>query len=402
MWQRNLAVLWFANFSLMAGMSLVMPFLPLYIQQLGVHGTKATEMWAGLVFASNFVTAALFSPFWGRISDRFGRKPLLLRSAFGIAMITFIMGLVQNVQELLALRLLMGVVAGFIPAAIALVATSTPKERVGYALGILQTGSVSGSIIGPLFGGFLADWVGGLREIFFITTGLNVIAALIVFFLVHENFQPAKNPNPLEKAKRGLGALRGQGPLLAMFAVTFLLQFSMMNVEPILTLFLKHLDPTTMHLALYSGIVFSVTGFANILASPKLGKLGDRIGQKKILLVSLTGAGLMYLLQFFAQNIPEMIMIRFILGLTFGGLLPSVNVLIRKYAPAHLQGTAYGFNTSAMFVGNFFGPLFGGFVASNFGIRMIFPITTFLFLLNVVWLLFGTKESTLTSERTAT
>ncbi len=189
-WKRNLYILWGASFLLMAAMTSIMPFLPLHIEQnMGITSKEEAAKWAGIIFSANFFTAFLVSPFWGKVADRRGRKPMLLRAGFGMAIVISLMGLATNVYQLLALRLLNGLIAGFNPAATALVATNTPKEKVGYSLGVLQSGVVAGSIIGPLLGGFLADYV-GFRAIFVYTGVLILLAALIVLIFVKEDFKP--------------------------------------------------------------------------------------------------------------------------------------------------------------------------------------------------------------------
>ncbi len=161
-WKRNLTVTWLGCFLTGAAFSLVMPFLPLYVEQLGVTGHSALNMWSGLVFSITFLFSAIASPFWGGLADRKGRKIMLLRSALGMAIVMMLMGMAQNIWQFLLLRALLGLLGGFIPNANALIATQIPRHKSGWALGTLSTGAVSGALLGPLAGGFLADhW--GLR-----------------------------------------------------------------------------------------------------------------------------------------------------------------------------------------------------------------------------------------------
>jgi MFS family permease len=149
-WRRTLYVLWVGQFLMTAGMSLVIPFLPLYIGDLGVHRLASVEQWTGLIFSATFMVSAFVQPLWGRLSDRVGRKVMLIRSGIGMAVIMAAMGLVHAVWQLFALRFIMGSVSGFISAAIALQASQTPPEEAGKALGTLQTGAVAGNLVGPL------------------------------------------------------------------------------------------------------------------------------------------------------------------------------------------------------------------------------------------------------------
>ena len=236
-WRRNLYILWGAVFLLMAAMTSVIPFLPLHIEQnMGIQSEDMIATWAGLIFGANFFTAFLFSPFWGNMADKYGRKLMILRSGFGMAIVITLMGLATNVYQLLLLRLLNGVIAGFNPAAIALVATNTPKERVGFALGTLQSGAVAGSIIGPLLGGLLAEYI-GFRQIFLYTGILILISTFIVLFFVKEEFMPSAKAQEKSFVK-DFNTIIGTQPLLALFGVSFLVQFAALNVMPILPLYI--------------------------------------------------------------------------------------------------------------------------------------------------------------------
>lgn len=139
-WKLNLVVLWFGNFLVMAGMTMIIPFLPLYIQELGITDPDAVAMWAGVIFAGNFITSFFFQPLWGKLADRHGRKVMLLRSGFGMAIVILLMGFAGNVWHLLLLRVLNGTISGFVPAAVALLSATTPREKLGFSMGTLQSG----------------------------------------------------------------------------------------------------------------------------------------------------------------------------------------------------------------------------------------------------------------------
>ncbi len=187
-WKRNLTVTWLGCFLTGAAFSLVMPFLPLYVEQLGVTGHSALNMWSGLVFSITFLFSAVASPFWGGLADRKGRKIMLLRSALGMAIVMMLMGLAQNIWQFLILRALLGLL-GFIPNANALIATQIPRQKSGWALGTLSTGAVSGALLGPLAGGFLADhW--GLRTVFFLTASVLLVCFILTLFFIREQFVP--------------------------------------------------------------------------------------------------------------------------------------------------------------------------------------------------------------------
>ncbi|KEO82912.1 MFS transporter [Tumebacillus flagellatus] len=392
LWKRNLIVLWFANFTVMAGMSLVMPFLPLYIKDLGVTDPESLTRWAGLVFSATFMASAIFAPIWGALSDKTGRKVMLIRSSLGMAIVMCLMGFTTDVTQLFFLRLAMGVVSGFIPAAVSLMASNTPKEHVGYALGTLATGGVSGQIIGPLLGGVLANFL-GFRHVFLVTSGMLLIATGIVFVLVKEEFKKPEpklaTDTPKKSRLSGLGAeLRSLKPVWPMFVVAFLITFSMMMIDPLMSVYVSQLAPASQNVALLAGMVTASTGVANILFSPRLGRLGDRIGYKRVLLLALCGAALMYLPQAFVTAPWQLMICRFGLGMCMGGLMPQVNSLLRSVAPLEMQGRIFGYSTSAMFIGNLCGPNVGGYIGGHFGISTLFFVSCTFLLVNAIWLRF--------------
>ncbi|KAF9119978.1 hypothetical protein BGX30_003475 [Mortierella sp. GBA39] len=329
-------------------MTMITPFLSLYLaKDLGVQGEHEIGLWAGFIFAANFMTSFIFQPLWGKLSDRYGRKIMLLRSGFGMAIVIVLMGFARNPWELLLLRLLNGTISGFNPASISLVSSTTPKERMGFAMGIMQSGSVAGTILGPLIGGGLADLI-GFRPIFYIIGMLIFAASLLALFLVKENFNREKAAHaPQVSVLEGFKELARIPQLPALFAVTFLLQFAMMSPMSLLPL--------------------------------------DKVGAHRILTYALIGAGLCLIPQAFVQSVWQLIVVRFLMGIFMGGLLPSVNALIRSYTPGGMESRAFGFNTSTLALGNMLGALVGGFLSGFIGIEGLFIISGSLLLLNMVW-----------------
>ena len=382
LWKRNLYILWSGCFITMIGSSLVIPFLPLYIEQLGVKEVARIAHWSGLVFSASFMLSAIVSPMWGRMADKHGRKLMLLRASLGMAVIMTLMGLVQNVYQLFFLRLLMGLVSGYIPAAITMVATQVPKEHSGWALGTLSTGSVAGTLIGPVIGGTLAEII-GLHHVFFVTGGFMLLSFLVSLLFVREEF--VKPSTTVLTNQEVFKLIKYPKLLAAMFLTTFMIQFANMSIEPIVTIYVKQLAQNMGHIALVSGAVVSVAGLANIIAAPRLGRLSDRYGARKILLVCLFLAALVFIPQAFVQNLWQLMGLRFLLGLTMAGMLPAVNSLIKRSVPQSVSGRVFGYNQSAQFLGNIAGPNLGGQMAAHFGIRYVFLSTSALIFINAGW-----------------
>ncbi|WP_088035396.1 MFS transporter [Evansella clarkii] len=378
-WKRNLYILMVCQFFVMAAMTMIIPFLPLYLQELGVTDPQAVSRWAGIIFGANFLTAFLFAPLWGKLADKRGRKLMILRSGFGMAIVLTLTGFAVGPWSLLFLRLLNGMISGFIPAAIALMSMSTPKKQMGYSLGMLQAGAVAGGICGPLFGGIMADLM-GFRMIFYVTGAVILVAAFGVLFFVKENFEKKEETvktNTVQDFKK----IASTSPMLSLFFVFFIVQAALIGVNPLLSLFVQELTPA-QNVAFYAGLAMSVMGFANMSASPFLGKMSDRKGHHIVLLAGLFFAALVTLPQAFVASYWQLLVFRFLLGLCLGGLLPSINSLIRHLAPEGMESRAYGFSNSFMYLGTMIGPIAGGWLASVAGIRSLFIVSAVLLFIN--------------------
>lgn len=371
-WKRNVYICTLAAFITSAGMSQLAPMLPLYIQSLGVDEPGQVARWAGIVFAMNFVTLAIFSPIWGRLSDRYGRKIMCLRAVVWLGVINFGMGMAQQVWHLVVLRLMQGALSGFLATAMPLVSSESPKERAGWALGLFFTGQISGSLIGPLLGGWLAETV-GFRNTYFVV-GVMCLFSSLAILGIHETRKPV-NENVVSYSNReAFRSLARPSLLYGIFLTTFTFQFSLMCVQPILTVYIAGLVPESDHIALISGAVFSSAGFASALFGSRLGALSDRIGAQKVLFCSLLVACLVSVPQAFVTAPWQLGFLRFIHGIAVAGLMPSVNHLIKEASPPEFLGRMYGFNQSFQFVGMSSGAIFGGYIAEHFGISVLFFI----------------------------
>ena len=391
LWKRNLWVCWFGVFATSAGLSQLIPILPLFIEQLGVHNIAEIEEWSGIAYGVTFILMAVFSPIWGKAADRYGRKPMLLRASMGMALVLTCMGFVQNVYQLVGLRLLQGTISGYYSAAITLVATQTPKDRSGWALGTLSTGAVAGMLLGPLLGGVVAE-VLGIRSVFFTIGALLLVAFFAALLFVSENFVPSETKSPT--FREVWRTMPFPQLTIAMFVTSLILQLALMSIQPILTVYIASLSTDTGHIAMISGMVFAVSGLASIIAAPRLGALADRIGPQKVMAVALLAAGLLFIPQALVRNPWELMALRFLLGIATASLLPSINSMIRQITPDEITGRIYGYNQSAQFIGSFGGAVMGGQIASMFGIHYVFFSTSALLLLNALWVYFLVYKKT--------
>lgn len=399
-WKRNLFILWFGSFFSSVGIGMIIPFLPLYVQELGIHDVKQAALWAAMIFGINHLMIALVSPFWGRFSDMYGQKLTMIRSGIGLSIIIAAMGLVHTPLQLLLLRALFGTMGGFVVCAVALMAIEAPKEQVGKALGTLQTGQVAGQLLGPLLGGIMAEWL-GMRNSFFFTGLFIMIATVLVIVGVKETHQypkfrfkhlkrkEADVPKPEKLRLKEI--LQEKPALLTLFVSTFLIAASFQSISPIITLYVKSMHVEN-HVELMAGLIFASSALGTVISAPILGKLGDKHGHMKVLLISLLLIAILYIPQALITDPWVLMGARFLSGLCVGGLIPSISSLLRSLTPTAIQGSVFSYNASANSLGNVSGSLFGGVIASNMGIPVVFYIIAGVFFVHFLMLGLQTKR----------
>ncbi len=324
------------------------------------------------------------SPIWGKIGDRFGRKKVLIGTGFGIAISVFLMGYVNSVEALFVLRLFMGLATGFIPASMALIAAQSSKRTAGETLGTLQTGTVSGGLLGPLFGGLIADGV-GMELTFILTSAILCVAALLVVFGVKEVLYEEKGEKKKHYRSKEVVQHIVKSPMLIMvMIVALIIQMALFSVQPLLALFVNDLTNSPENMAFLAGVAFSITGLGNLLSTRRWGQLGDKIGHEKVMLILLILSGILFIPQGFVDSLWQLISLRFLFGLAVGGLIPCTTAFIRLSCPVSMQGEVLGYNQSFRFLGNVLGPVTGGMVAASFGISYVFIGSGVLLLLTAV------------------
>lgn len=367
---------------------MVVPFISLYIASMGNFSDAYVQTWSGLTFAVTFITAFIFSPIWGKIGDRYGRKKILIMSAVGIGLSVLLMGFATTVWQLFLLRLIMGIVTGFIPMSQALIAVQTPKETAGKVLGTLQTGSVTGALMGPMLGGALADAFGFMNTFKWVSVTI-FISAILVFFVKEVQIKVSKDERDYKTytSKEVLKHIISRPVLLVVMLLSLLIQVAHFSIQPILSLFVEEIHGP-VNIAFFAGMAFSAAGLGNLLFSRRLGKLGDKIGHVKVLTVLLFAAGLVYLPGALVSSVWQLVILRFLLGVALGAIVPLRIAYIRQAAPLSMQGEVLGYNTSLRFLGNVIGPALGGLIAASFGFSAVFYITSGLLILSGVIMLY--------------
>lgn len=374
-WKRNLIVLWIGVFFTSASFSMVIPFLPIFLPQIGVH--EHIEMWSGLLFSAAFFAGAVASPFWGSIADKYGRKPMIIRAGIFLCLIYTLTAFVTNPYQLLALRIAQGLLTGFIPGAIALIGTNTPNDKVGYALSMISTASASGGIVGPLLGGTIAHLVG--NRLAFASAGVIVFIStiLIILWVKEDNFTPSKERGSV---KNDLKIAWRNRPLMLVLLLTVITAGSVMTIEPVLPLYIVELGGTKEKASLVAGIVFSLPGIASALFAPFWGRWADKVGFHRVLVIGLLGGGIGTLAQIVFGSIWGFSIIRFVYGAFFCAVFPALNGLVVKSTAADFRGRAFSLNQTANQIGGMSGPMLGGFIGGLFPVQIVFATTGILLL----------------------
>ena len=349
---------------------MVVPFLPLFLLQIGVHQHVAT--WSGLLYSASFFAGAISSPFWGAVADRYGRKPMIIRAGLVLFFVYFMTAFVTNPYELLFLRIIQGLLSGYIPGAIALVATNTPEDHIGYALSMISAASSSGTIVGPLLGGILAHLFS--NRIAFASAGILVLIStvLVIFWVKEDKFVPAKTRSSMLKTFRDAAANR---PLMAALLLNMFTALSIMTVEPVITLYITQLIHSVNNASLIAGLVFSLSGIASALFAPLWGRLADQLGFTKVLLIGLAGGSIWTFMQLPLENIWWFASVRFIYGVFFSAVFPAINGLVVTSTTPSFRGRAFGLNQTANQLGSMLGPIIGGLVVDVTSIHGLFWVT---------------------------
>ncbi len=378
-WQITLGIVIIAQVLSAVGFSIIFPFLPLYVAELGTNTSLSIEFWAGMVFSAQGFTMMFAAPVWGALADRYGRKLMVERATFGAAILLFLMGYVNSAEELVLLRALQGMVAGTVSAANALIAGEAPRERTGFAMGAIQVGLWGGIALGPLIGGILSDAY-GFRAPFILTAILLAFAGFLVMVGVRENFQPDEQ----EKAKRtGIIAawrhILGAAGVKPVYIIRFMTGLTRTIIVPIAPLFIASLAIESDSQGTYTGLMVGASSAAASFSAVYLGRLGDRIGHRKILLGSAIFALITYIPQAFVNDAWQLIALQAATGLAMGGMIAAPSAMIAVYTQRGEEGTAYGLDNSIVAASRAVAPLISATIATWFGLRVTFLTAALLF-----------------------
>jgi DHA1 family multidrug resistance protein-like MFS transporter len=377
-WRRTFYASWLAQLFSIIGFAAVIPFLPLYVRELGVEGEAAVARWSGLIHGSTGLSMTLFAPIWGILADRYGRKPMVLRSMFAAVIVLGLMGYARGPVDLLILRLMQGAFTGTITASVALVASVTPPKRTGFTLGMMSAAMFGGVSIGPLLGGAIVDRA-GYRPTFLVAAALLLLGGLLVLRFAREEFAPVSHAE--REHRNSFAAILAVTGFMATVFVMFQVNFANSMLAPVFPLFVEKLRGTSVEVATITGAIIGVTGVAATVSAALLGHFGDRLGHKRLLVAATLVAGLLTLPQAFAHSVRQLFILRMLFGFAVGIIWPSINAIVRYITSHHHLGKAYGLTSSAACLGLGLGPMAGGYVAASTGLSTPFLLAGVLLIL---------------------
>ena len=384
-WKRTVYISLVCVFCIAFGVSQLAPILPLYFHNLGVQTPEAMSLWSGLATGATYIIVCLAAPFWGRVADKKGRKITLIRSSFGMALCNVLIAFQTTPEGVVLIRLIQGLVSGFYSASITLIASEAPIERTGWALGLLASANLAGSLIGPLLGGYIADTV-GIRNDFIIVGIIMGLAGVLATIFIHENYVPKPNPEKLSIRK-----LKEQIPefnsIVALCVASFIYAICIMSLQPVISVYIKGIVPSdTENLAFIAGAVFSAMGIAQLMSSSPLGKLVDKIGPRKVLVISLVYVGILNIPQAYVTDVYQLALIRFLQGFGLVGMLPALNTYLSSKTPREFTGQVFSYNQSCLFFGYFLGSVGGASLMAWLGFTTLFWVSGGLFILSALWI----------------
>lgn len=384
-WKQTVYISLVCVFCIAFGVSQLAPILPLYFHDLGVQTPEAMSLWSGLATGATYIIVCLAAPFWGRIADKRGRKITLIRSSFGMALCNILIAFQTTPEGVVLIRLIQGLVSGFYSASITLIASESPIERTGWALGLLASANLAGSLIGPLLGGYIADTV-GIRNDFIIVGIIMGLAGLLATVFIHENYVPKDNVEKLSISK-----LKEQIPefnsIIALCVASFIYAICIMSLQPVISVYIKGILPSnTENIAFIAGAVFSAMGIAQLISSSPLGKLVDKIGPRKVLVISLIYVGILNIPQAYVSDVYQLAIIRFLQGFGLGGMLPALNTYLSSKTPREFTGQVFSYNQSCLFLGYFLGAVSGASLMAWLGFTTLFWASGGLFIISALWI----------------
>jgi DHA1 family multidrug resistance protein-like MFS transporter len=402
-WQRTLWIMFFAQICTSMGFSIIFPFLPLFVEELGTNTSLPLSFWAGMVFSGQAIAMTITAPIWGAVADRYGRKLMVERATFGGAVVVVLMAYATSAEQLTLLRVIQGLVTGVVAAANALVAAETPRERMGYSMGVLQLALWAGVAIGPLIGGILADAY-GFRVPHLLTGGLLFIAWVMVRLGVKESFSPeqrqANKQQGMMSEWRHILTMRGVIPT---YSIRFMSGMCRSMLIPVLPLYVAmllaeavtefslvpapflHASAALIGVSTITGLVVGSESAASTVSGIYFGRLGDKIGHRRVIMICGAIGCLFFLPQAFVADVWQLLALTFLGGFAVGGIVSAPSALLARYTQPGEEGAVFGIDNSVVAAARAIAPLLGTGIAAFYGLRAPFILAAVLFGFMVLW-----------------
>ena len=390
-WKILLAMM--VTFALMMSSSYTMliPFLPIYMQsELGATADNVS-LWSGVTYAITFAISAFVSPIWGKLSDKMGKKPMIIRASFLLAITYFLGGIVRTPFELFLVRAFQGIASGLWPACLVMMSACVPKNKIGISMGLMQSANICGGIIGPLLGGILATAF-GMRNSFYVgAVTLSLITVTTILFIKEPPVAPEKEINKAQNTSY-LTFIKDKNILILLLCVC-MTNLVILQIQPIVSLYVQQLSHNSDKAVLLTGFIMSLGGIAGALASPLWGKTGQKVGFYKTITLAFISAGLLMSLQGVPNSLVLFGLMQFLCGLGFSGIFPSANSILVLLTPPSSRGMGFGSLFSAQMIGGALGPVIGGVIVSFMSFNTVYIISGSILFVIGIYLKFFAPES---------
>ena len=390
-WKILLAMM--VTFALMMSSSYTMliPFLPIYMQsELGATADNVS-LWSGVTYAITFAISAFVSPIWGKLSDKMGKKPMIIRASFLLAITYFLGGIVRTPFELFLVRAFQGIASGLWPACLVMMSACVPKNKIGISMGLMQSANICGGIIGPLLGGILATAF-GMRNSFYVgAVALSLLTVTTILFIKEPPVAPEKEINKAQNTSY-LTFIKDKNILILLLCVC-MTNLVILQIQPIVSLYVQQLSHNSDKAVLLTGFIMSLGGIAGALASPLWGKTGQKVGFYKTITLAFISAGLLMSLQGVPNSLVLFGLMQFLCGLGFSGIFPSANSILVLLTPPSSRGMGFGSLFSAQMIGGALGPVIGGVIVSFMSFNTVYIISGSILFVIGIYLKFFAPES---------
>jgi DHA1 family multidrug resistance protein-like MFS transporter len=369
-WKINLYTIWSSQIICQMSLSFGIPFLPFYIQELGVVDPEQIKVYTGILSMAPALTNATMAPIWGMIADKWGKKPMLLRAMLSMGIILAMLGMVTNVNYLVGLRVIQGIFSGTIAAATALVVSGAPTHRLSYVLGVMTSSTFIGHSLGPVIGGFLAEYV-GYRNSFFIGSGLLLLDFILVMIIVKEPESAKRKPEVEKKGETSRLAFLLSVTILAMLFLQFILKITRSVFSPYMPLYIQEMWAKDGGAAKITGLINGATALMTALSGLIVGHFGDYANKVRLLkLLFISGIIISATLPFISNM--------WIFGITYavlflflGGAEPIAVSITAENTPSEKQGTLFGIQALITGTGRVVAPVMSGAVALSYSLHDI-------------------------------